>query len=232
MGGLIAAISGDFMPAQRLTDKPVPVAKFDVLGEDSTSLPQFVCHVGLAIETHQQLCVGDQAAIRHMGPLENPGSLQAHSVGSASLTVDEANQIQLYLDEIECEYAAAPQRPSLRQQYVVHPHVKPWTAKDGTVLWLRFSCVGLVIESYREADIVLVTEEGLESVGPDLLDAAYPRLAPIQKLSPSVRTSLGIPGDGPWTVMLPGYVLHAQDRNEEDIRRTPYKPKGGDARFP
>jgi hypothetical protein len=90
------------MPAQRLTDKPVPVARFDVLGEDSASLPNFVRHVGMATEPHQRLWFGDQLPARHMGPpLENLGSMQVHSVGSASLTVDEANQVQLYLDEIE-----------------------------------------------------------------------------------------------------------------------------------
>lgn len=221
------------MPSQRLAEKPVPMQRFDVVREDSDSRPGFVRHVGLAVEAKKGLVSGDCVAVCHMGPpLENPGSMPAHCCGSAALTVDEANRVKLYLDEIDAEYAAAPQRPSRLTQYVVHPHVKPWLAKDGTVQWLRFSCVGLAVESYREADIPLVAEESLEPVAAETLDAAYPDLAPIQDRSPVLREDLGIPGEGPWPVMLPGYVLHALDRDAREIRRTPYKPTAAEAFFP
>jgi len=221
------------MPAQRLTDEPVRLERFDVLGEDSESVPGFVCHVGLAIETKEALSLGEQVSVWHMGPpLENPGSMAANSLGSAVLTVDEANQIQLYLDEIEFEYDAAPRRPNWLQQYVVHPHVKPWCAKDGTPLWLRFSCAGLVIESYGDAGIDLVSQEDIEDMDAEVLDKAYPRFAPVTGLSPRRREYLGIPGKGPWPVLLAGYVLHALDRTAEDIRLAPYQPTLNDATFP
>lgn len=221
------------MPAQRLSDKPIQVERFDVLGEDSTSVARFVCHLGLAIETPSRVVCGERLEVRHMRPpLENPGWMRVDCCGSATLTVDEANQVQLTLDEIELEYAAVPQRPNQREQFVVHPHVKPWLAKDGTVQWLRFSCVGLVIMSYEEANIKLVDEESLEPVDANRLDAAYPDLAPIRELSSRLREHLGIPGEGPWPVMLPGYVLHALDRDAEAIRQLPHKPAATQSVFP
>jgi len=221
------------MPAQRLTNRPVRLDRFDAVAEDSQSVVNFVCHVGLALEAHEAICRGEQVAVVHMKPpYQKPGWMAADSVGSAALTVDEANQIELYLDQIESEYDAAARRPDWRQQYVVHPHVKPWCSKDGTPLWLRFSCAGLVIESYREAGIDLVSEERLPSVYPKALDEAYPELAPVREVSSRRREYLGIPGEGPWPVVLAGYVLHALKRTSEEIRHAPYVPSHDDATFP
>jgi hypothetical protein len=60
------------------------------------------------------------------------------------------------------------------------------------------------------------------------LDLAYPGIAHQSRL----REHLGIPGDGPWPVVLAGYVLHALNRTKEDVRRRPYSPSRNDATFP
>ncbi len=223
------------MPAHRLAAHLIPLGRFDVVGQDSDSVLDFVRHVGLSLETRDAISHGETVAVRHMGPpIENPGKMDAHSIGTAKLTVDEANKIKLSLDEVETEYNTASHRPDRRQQYVIAPHVKPWRAKDGTVLWRRFSCVGLVIESYREADIVLIndSEDDLPPVDLETLDKAYPGLAERRIRQPKVLKHLGIPGDGPWPVVLAGYVLHALNRTEKDIRHEPYGPSRNDATFP
>ena len=223
------------MPAHRLVAELIPLERFDVVGQDSGSVRDFVRHLGLSLEARDGISCGETVAVRHMGPpIENPGKMCADSIGTAALTVDEANQIKIYLDEVEAEYDAALLRPNRFQQYVIVPHIKPWLAKDGTILWLRFSCVGFVIESYREADIDLVNDsEGcLWPVYLKTLDQAYPDFHLTQKDQPKLREYLGIPGKGPWRVMLAGYVLHALNRTKDDIRRGPYSPHENDAIFP
>lgn len=222
------------MPAHRLAARPIPLERFDVVGEDSDSVPCFVRHLGLSLETRDGISYGETVGVRHMGPpIENAGKMRAHSIGTATLSVDEANQIELSLDEVEAEYDAVPRRPNRRQQYVIVPHVKPWRAKDGTILWRRFSCAGLVIESYREAalDLVSDSEADLPPVDLETLGRAYPDLN-LTRMNPGLREDLGIPGDGPWPVVLAGYVLHALNRTKEDIRRGPYSPSRNDATFP
>jgi hypothetical protein len=65
------------MPAQRLTNEPVRVERLDVVGEDSGSVPNFVCHLGLAIETQARLSRGEQVAVRDGGG-HPPRAIQAH----------------------------------------------------------------------------------------------------------------------------------------------------------
>ncbi len=222
------------MPAQRLAAQPIPFERFDVVGQNSDSVRDFVRHLGLSLETRNGVSYGETVAVRHMRPpFENPGEMRAHSIGSATLTVDEANQIKLYLDEVEAEYDAASRRPGPLGQYVIAPHAEPWRAEDGTILWWRYSCVGLVIESYRDANIDLVSgsEADLPLVDLTTLDQAYPDLA-LTRRGPRLREGLGIPGDGPWPVVLAGYVLHALNRTKEEIRRGPYTPSRNDATFP
>jgi len=221
------------MPAHRLAAQPIPLERFDVIGEDSGSARDFVCHLGLSLDTRNGVSYGDTVTVRHMRPpLESPGKMRADSIGTATLTVDEANQIELYLDEVEAEYDAALRRPHKWQQYVIVPHVKPWRAKDGTILWRRYSCVGLVIESYRDADIDLVSDSDLHPVDLKTLDRAYPGLDLTGRNQSRLREGLGIPGDGSWPVLLAGYVLHALNRTKEEIRRGPYSPSRSDASFP
>ena len=223
------------MSSQRLSSQSVHLERFDVVGQDSDSMRDFVRHVGLSREPKDAVSCDEEVLVGHMGPpFENHGLMRVHSVGNAALTVDQANRIELYLSEVDSEYDAARRRPLPSQQYVVVPHVKPWCAKDGTTLWLRFSCAGLVIESYREAGIDLVdhSENSLPPVTPETLDEAYPDFDPVREMRPDRRESLGLPGDGPWRVVLAGYVLHALNRAIQDIRNEPYRPSCGDATFP
>jgi hypothetical protein len=50
--------------------------------------------------------------------------------------------------------------------------------------------------------------------------------------SDRMREELGIPGDGPWRVVLAGYVMNALDRPESAIRSLRYSPRPGDEFFP
>ena len=124
-------------------------------------------------------------------------------------------------------------RPTSLNRYVIASHVIVVRAEDQTVLHHRFSCAGFVIEAYREAGInVLQTGRGeLPLVSLDALKAQYP-FAERRLDKPEDREKLGIPGDGPWPVVLAGYVLNALDRPGAEVRSSTFRAIDGDAYFP
>jgi len=221
------------MPAQRLKNQPVTVRKYDVAAQDSASTRCFVGHVGLAPEQRSHLRWNDEIGSVHMKPplQRSQSGFAVHAVGTAGLTSDEIRQIDVFVDELEDEYEADKRR-HLRQ-YVIHPHTEPVLATDGTIICRRFSCAGFVIEAYRDAGIMLLstTVDDLPSVSLDTLKRAYHDFR--ERLDrPDERKRYGLSGDGPWPVLLAGYVLNAFDRSENEIRATPYKPRSGDEFFP
>jgi hypothetical protein len=164
-------------------------------------------------------------------PLERAGQCIANCVGSAGLTVDEQLQIAVFSEELELEYVSAQARTV--RQYVISPHVDDIRREDQTLVCRRFSCAGLVIEAYREAriDVLRTESDSLPLVSLDTLKMQYPAQAPHLDHA-KLRKQLGVPGDGPWPVVLAGYVLNALDRPEREIRSTPYRAIAGDEFFP
>ncbi len=146
-------IGGRRMPAQRVGSTPIAIRRFEVVGQDASGEPGFVGHVALAAEDHASYAASAVLPVSHMRPpLETEGECYAHCVGSAGLTVDEELQIRLFCEEVESEYRAA-RLGSFREQYVICPQVKEVRREDQTVVYRRFSCVGFVLEAYREAQI-------------------------------------------------------------------------------
>ena len=223
------------MPAVRLGETTVTVRKYDVIGLDSTTVSEFVGHVALAGEQSRSFGAFDELLLVHMMPPLERGT--AHSpincVGTVGLTVDEMRQIDVFVDELESEYEAARIRNDRRRQYVIAPHVRDVLAEDGTVIFRRFNCGGFVIESYREIgiDLLLTDSASLPAVSLETLIGQYPDLAALLQNS-IVREAYGIPGDGPWPVVLAGYVMNALVRTEEEIRHQPYTADVGDEFFP
>ncbi len=221
------------MPAQRVGSSPIAIRQFDVVGQDASNELSFVGHVALAAQELESYASSAVLPVLHMRPpLESLGECRANCVGSAGLTVDQQLQIKLFSEELESEFKAA-QVGRFPGQYVICPHVKEVRRDDQTVVYRRFSCVGFVLEAYREAQIdVLVTDlESLPPVGLDSLKTQYLAFASILD-RPEAREELGIGGDGPWPVILAGYVLNGLARPEPDIRTTPYLARPGDEFFP
>ena len=69
----------------------------------------------------------------------------------------------------------------------------------------------------------LVTLETLAIAYPDLSQALQ---------SPNTRLRFGLTGDGPWPVVLPGYVLNSLTRSAPEIRQEAVVPISGDEFFP
>ena len=217
------------MSATRLGANPIAIRRFDVIGEDGTG-EDVIRHVGLAAEASDGIHANTMVLVHHMGPpLARDGEMHAHVRGQLELTDDEQNQIKVFVDEHAPEGQAEERTGALRR-YVVRPHADWLREEDGTPVCRRFSCAGFVIEAYAEADLPLVvTDEGsLPPVSRDALTPIYPQL----RDHPAVARKVGLGGDGPWPVVMPGYIFHSLARDEDTIRREPHTPVAGNEKFP
>lgn len=171
-------------------------------------------------------------------PLQETGDFPVHVVGDAGLTNAETSQIETWKAELEDE-----KRPRSRaSQYTARPPVR-WdelhaerpdaeaviNKNTRVVRYRRFSCAGLVIDCYRSADInILELNDGL------LPDVSLADLCRAYALAgnPARRSEMGLPGPGPFKVVLPGYLIHALKRSLTAIRQTAYIALPGNHSFP
>lgn len=222
------------MPAQRLRTEPVDIRQFDVVGQDAgPATPLFIRHLALSSDPRPGHSPPESLPLTHMGPPLAAGEADVvHVCGNVPLTPDQTEQVGLFADTQRSEYEAQQRRG--RDQYCVHPHILPVRGADGTVVTHRYSCAGFVIEAYRAAGVELVvTDEGrLPGVTVDTLLAAYPDFRSVLTNPTQRARRAGLVGDGPWPVVLPGYVFHALDRPTADILAGAYTPQPGDECFP
>lgn len=230
------------MPAQRLTAQGSPISRSDVVAFDAEGVRYFLRHTALASHGHQSVTTGDNVSVNHMGPpLERDGQCRVDASGTAELNDNELNAIELFIDEHDLERQAQMERQRSEgdkfPEYIIHPHTD--YSPDGS--FRRFSCTGYVVEAYGNdgagidlIDIAAVPEVDLRMIyraNPDLerLEANPPLR---KRMGIRSRQDLGLKGDGPWPVLLPGYVLHSLARNTDAIREEPYSPNAGDECFP
>jgi hypothetical protein len=215
------------MPAERLGAVATAIGRFDVMGLDANAPPGFVSHVGL-VETAAQFAAGTPLDFVEMGPPLRRGPWTPETWGYVPPTVDEENRIGLFIDEQMDEHEAAKRRRD--GGYIVRPHSEPQREADGTTVYVRYSCAGFVVEAYRaaEIDLVVTDEHDLPSVSLDMIERAYPMARNHERL----RGLWGIPGNGPWHILMAGHLLHALARSAGEIRSEPYRPIEGDEVFP
>jgi len=159
-------------------------------------------------------------------PLQTDGAIRVHAAGRVPLTVEEITRIEAWIEKIVDEYQAADVQG--RQQYVIHP---PWEDRrdqnTGVRRYRRFSCAGFVLDAYSQVDIELleIEEAALPGVDRETLLVAYPRIDRVD------LGRFGLHGDGPWRIVLAGYVLHALNRATQEVRQEPYRAKPGNGFF-
>jgi hypothetical protein len=222
------------MPAHRIQDKPSSIKFADIAGQDAACGKSFIGHVGISIENRDDLTNSSRVLrLAHMGPpLQRDTDDVAQEidvVGSTELSADEQSRIELFIDELEFEYESEKARP--KRQYIIKPH---FVADDEDKFpFPRFSCGGFVIEAYRDIEIDLLKTDAasLPVVNIETLIKAYPdheRRLRHRKL----RAMYGLEEDGPWPVVLSGYVCHALNRSSVECRSEPYGAQAGDEYFP
>ncbi len=211
------------MPAIDLDQGPQTLSLYDVVGQRAEGQTRFVKHVGLLDEDNQSVKMGDEVRVLHMGPPLEQGTIKVHVVGRVQLRNDEIKIISTWFEKIVDEYPRLPER-----QYVIRP---PWKdeydSNTKTRRYRRYSCAGFVLDSHRQVDIELlqIDDGSLPDVYPKTIKLAY-------GWNPGpLLSAFGLEGDGPWKVVLAGYVLHALNRPTNQIRQEPYQAKEGDEQF-
>lgn len=206
------------------------LARYDVVGMHSDDPLRFIRHVGLFDGDASSVSVDEKVKVAHMGPpLETGRVVRAHAVGRVPLTNDEIKLVEAWIVEIADEYET--EGADWERQYRVDP---PWQdvrdPNTGVRRYRQFSCAGFVLDAHQQIDVELLDLDRsvLPEVDKKMLQAAYPDV--VRK-----GTDLevyGVGGDGPWRIVLAGYVLHALNRPSELIRREPYQAQSGDELFP
>lgn len=212
------------MPAIDLTRGSKTLSRYDVVGQRAEGQRGFVKHVGLLDEDKCSLEAGGTVSAVHMRPpLKQGDKIQVDVAGHVPLMNDEIKIISTWYQKIVDEYPRLPE-----EQFVIHP---PWKdecdPETGVRRYRRYSCAGFVLDTHCQVDVKLLQiDEGLlPDVYPQTIMLAY-------GLKPGpLLCAFGLKGDGPWKVVLAGYVLHALDRPTVQIREGPYQAKEGDAQF-
>jgi hypothetical protein len=225
------------MPSFSIKELHVELKVFEVLGADGPEAG-FIKHTALAANGGVQSA--HAVNVVDMGPpLHGPAhmhTMHATVVGRAELTDDEVQKIKVFVDQHSGEHQAFNSlRDALRyapQIYCIYPHADPLREDDGRYVRMRFSCAGFVVEAYRFARIELIDLANLPKIDMGVIDATYPMLSPILRNGTITANSLGLGGDGPWPVLLCGYLFHALDRNADAIRAGPATPLPEHRYFP
>lgn len=215
------------MPAFAFSRQPQPARRYDVIGVHSATLSGFVRHVALFNNDGGTVCVDQDVDVVHMGPpLDRHGKAKASVMGVVPLTNDEVREIEIWIAGIDDEYARS-RVPPLRQ-YIIKPPWQDWPP-NGVRRYRRYSCAGFVLDAYRRVDIHLLEldEQSLPPVDKNTLCAAYPEAA-----NPRRHPRLDLPATGPWRIVLAGYVLHALNRDQQQIRQSSYRAQPGNEQFP
>ncbi len=226
------------MPSYRVNEATLSLGVFDVVGQDGGE-PGFIGHAGLA-ETAGSQDVA-RVAVLDMGPPlhgeGNPGRITASAFGSAALTDDEVRKIKTFIDRHANEHRSFAQLSRSQlidaapQLYCVCPHAEPIYEDDGRYARMRFSCAGFVFEAYKKARIQLLDLNVLPMVGMAVIRHGYAREVRLMTDGFVSPEDLGLPGDGPWPVLLCGYLFHALNRDGDAIRRERYAPSIADRHF-
>ncbi len=172
-----------------------------------------------------------------MGPPLGPRRDTIDAVGSANLAPKQRRQVKAFIDDRLLEKKAQESRQRAlgahwdsTSQYCIHPPAEEPT--PNRPFW-RFSCIGLVMQAYRDGGLELLAGPFPRKTIGDL-KALYPNCSD-ELDDPAVRVRLGIGEGDDWPVALVGYVLQALNREDELVNGAtaqPYQPMDGDEYFP
>jgi hypothetical protein len=216
-------------------------SQFSIVGTHSNDVNGFVQHVSL-LATECELKTSSEVPVWHMGPpiytsssnstgLTSPKKCRADLIAQIPLTSDNRKSMLHWKAKIEKE--ERPGKPF--EQYVVAPSVLWVRSETGRRLYRRFSCAGFVMSCYSSAGIVILNKEAsLPEVSVQDVELAYPQFRRLEEAPEQTRARvgfaglghLGIAGDGPWRIVLAGYLFHALRRfTQDNPKPDPHTPE-------
>lgn len=205
------------------------LCRFDILGycRDQT---RFVTHVGFCSGDIERLEPNHATKWVHMRPpLSEGDDIQVHAAGFIPLTNEEINELAAWIEERKDEYRTA-RALSGCEQYVISPAWEDVRDNNtGVHRYRRYSCAGFVLDGHLQVEIELLETDAdsLPEVSRESLELAYGRIR-----DPHSVMRFGLSGEGPWRIVLPGYVIRALNRSEDEIRSEPYRAAPGDECIP
>jgi hypothetical protein len=207
--------------------------RFAIVGTYAKSQKDRVVQHVAILKSDQELRQGTMVEVWHVVPPiiagerslsstsdEQCRTCEAHIYGAVELQTGELESIETWLAEVDKEQH--PQRH--RDQYTASPSVK-WEIDQvtGVKRYRRFSCVGFVTECYREAiGVVLLTRDDQKMPEVDL--SLIAQVYGLDERHTCIRQSVGVGGDGPFRLPMPGYVFHSLNRPDAEVRSKPYVP--------
>jgi len=226
------------VPSYRVNELTLSLDRFEVVGQDGAE-SGFIGHVGLAASKDSQDVAS--IAVLDMGPpLHGHGSdhhIRGDVIGSAVLTDDEAQKIRTFVDRHANEHLLFSQLSVghllklAPQMYCLLPHTSPLYEDNGRYARTRFSCAGFVLEAYKTARIKLLNLDGMPLVDMAVVATAYPIHTRLIERGTINAEDLGLGGDGPWPVLLCGYLFHSLNRESDVMRNEAYAPSITDRHF-
>ena len=217
---------------------PVLAQKFAIVGTYADNRP-FVRHSAL-LRTEDTIGEERAVTVHHMGPpIGESNQCQCHVIGQVGLTNEEIEAIEDWIASVATQYCEFKVLPF--KQYVIVPHMDWVISEEGRPQRQRFSCVGYVIEAYRSAEVDLLNLASLPDAHQSDAAEAYPLLIRIatkpelaKKYGVTSIGDLGLYGDGPWKIPLPGYLFHSTARYRNNSPRPlPFVPTSVEqARYP
>jgi hypothetical protein len=213
------------MPVQRLGSHGG--TRFDLIGHCHGG-GEDVTHVGL-LATASDVTAGGNVAGLQMGAklyVEPPTNIVAHIAGTLPLSREQAEGLEEWIAEVRtlaavCVYIALPAAEFVSD------------SQSGRRKHWKFSCAGFVETAYSAgAGVRLVVDETklplLELTTVKRIWAPVLNILEDEKLQRKFLDKYGLKGNGPWKVLVPGYLLHALQRRVNDL---PYTPVPEDVKF-
>jgi len=159
------------------------------------------------------------------------GSMTPQVVGWVEdLSSDERHAMDTWIEEIRTMVSTparlAP-RDRVAREYTIKDRETVRDPSDGSIKFTKFSCAGFVFWCYDACSIVLLDRAHMPPLDVAAAAAAF-NLA--LEAIPALAQRERLPPEGPWHLMLPGYLFRALAR-QTDVR-TPYIPTQADAHYP
>ncbi|MBX3419012.1 MAG: hypothetical protein KF851_15515 [Pirellulaceae bacterium] len=230
------------MPVYPVADQLISVHPFDISAILGDELGLFI-HALLVVEPRPRHDVTATTELTHfhMGPPLESSQTTTSIVGSANLSLGQVRQIQTFVDERRSEKEAEDERRRILGRNAPAEFHQYWLICDAVPpnpdfsLW-RFSCVGFVRQSYREAGIELLAEPFPERTIDELKRFyPHPRVTRVLDNLKLRERLLGLGNGDKWPVCLVGYLVHSLARSVEEINgpaATAYQPVAIDSHFP
>lgn len=193
---------------------------FDLLAFNNSDASYFIRHIGLRGPEDETDSAKSPPSMYHMSPpimLEEIEDLEPDHSFFADLEISHIRKLETFIASHKLQVDAAKRRPrggTDWDEYIVLPHWQR-SGDDGPT-FRRYSCAGFVFEAYKWAEITLVKADELPDVDYHIVSPIYLR-GKSKESTKRIRSEYGLSGEGPWKILLPGYIVHSFLRDSPSI---------------